>query len=356
MGLLYTRFKAFHFKEKLDSLPENQDKILPPIHIRIKPTNVCNHNCSYCAYTAEALQLGQDMRRDDYIPQEKMMEIIDDLIGMDVKAVTFSGGGEPFCYPYFLKAVEKLSDSEIKFASLTNGSRLTGEIAEIFSYNATWLRISMDGWDDESYSEYRGVKPGEFSKIINNIIDFEKLSGKCHLGVCINTDKKNYSHIYKLIEKLRDSGVKSIKVAPCIISNNGKENNVYHKPIFDETKDQINRAKEKFEKQGLEIFDSYHMQLDAFQKDYSWCPSLQTNPVIGADLNVYSCQDKAYNLETGVIGSIKDRRFKDFWMDGNCKFYKINPSTVCNHHCVANNKNEMIMEYLNVDQEHLEFV
>ena len=91
----YTQLKIFHFKEKIDSLPISNPKILSPIHIRIKPTNVCNHNCKYCAYRAENLQLGQDMEIKDSIPKEKMIEIIDDLIEMDVKAVTFSGGGEP---------------------------------------------------------------------------------------------------------------------------------------------------------------------------------------------------------------------------------------------------------------------
>ena len=40
-----------------------------------------------------------------------MMEILDDIIEMDVKGVTFSGGGAPFYYPYLLEAVKKLIDS-----------------------------------------------------------------------------------------------------------------------------------------------------------------------------------------------------------------------------------------------------
>jgi len=51
MDKIYNHMKVFHFKEKIDSLPS--EKILPPIHIRIKPTNNCNHNCSYCAYRTE---------------------------------------------------------------------------------------------------------------------------------------------------------------------------------------------------------------------------------------------------------------------------------------------------------------
>ena len=35
MGLLYTKTKIFHFKEKMDSLPKAIDSIEPPLHIRI---------------------------------------------------------------------------------------------------------------------------------------------------------------------------------------------------------------------------------------------------------------------------------------------------------------------------------
>src|SRR3989338_4996336 len=158
MNLLYSKFKIFHFKDKIDSLTKDVDQIKSPIHIRIKPTNICGHNCWYCSYKAETLQLGQDMVERDSIPREKMMEIIDDIVEMGVKAVTFSGGGDPFYYQFFLETVKKLSLSSVKFAALTNGARLFGEIAEIFSSRSTWLRISMDGWDDVSYSEYRGVR------------------------------------------------------------------------------------------------------------------------------------------------------------------------------------------------------
>ncbi|MDI6703320.1 MAG: radical SAM protein [bacterium] len=356
MGLLYTKMKVFHFKEKIDSLPYTTDKIMSPIHIRIKPTNVCNHNCYYCAYRVEDLQLGKDMIPRDYIPKEKMMEIIDDIEEMGVKAVTFSGGGEPFCYPYLLETVKKLSQSPVKFAALTNGSLLHGELAETFAHNAQWIRISMDGWDDKSYSEYRGVPDGEFTKIVTNIKNFKKYDGRCFLGVCIIVDRKNASYVWELMKRLKDSGVNSVKIAPCIVSNNGRENNEYHKPIFDKVREQIARAFSELAEEGFEIFDSYHGQLETFEKDYTWCPYLQVLPVIGADLNIYPCQDKAYNLDEGLIGSIKNCRFKDFWFSDKNRFFKINPSVHCNHHCVANAKNKLILDYLNADREHLGFV
>ncbi|GAG10409.1 unnamed protein product, partial [marine sediment metagenome] len=70
--------------------------------------------------------------------------------------------------------------------------------------------------------------------------------------------------------------------------------------------------------------------------------------------NVYACHDKAYNKDSGMLGSIKDKRFKDFWFDGYEKFLKINPSKDCNHHCITDQTNKMLLEYLCI--QHEEFV
>ncbi|MBI4665254.1 MAG: radical SAM protein [Nitrospinae bacterium] len=356
MGRLYTSMKIFHFGEKLESLPKESGRIMAPLHVRIKPTNVCAHNCGYCAYRTDYLQLGKDMGRRDFIPQPKMMEIIGDLADMDVKAVTFSGGGDPFYYPHLAEAVKKLAATKIKFAALTNGAKLSGELAELFSANASWIRISIDGWDEKSYAEYRGVSEDEFRKVMGNIGAFAKLNGNCYLGAVIVVDQKNAAHVYELVSRLKDAGVHSVKVSPCIMSNDGAKNNEYHRDIFEPVKEQAARAMEELAGEGFEIYDSYHLLDDKFTKDYQWCPYLQILPVIGADQNVYSCHDKAYNLDCGLLGSIKEQSFKEMWFSDKNRFYQINPSIHCDHHCVVNRINKQILEFIEADPDHLEFV
>lgn len=356
MGMLYTHMKVFQYPEKLASLPPGTDAILPPIHIRIKPTNVCAHNCWYCAYRVDNLQLGQDMVERDSIPKEKMVEIIDDIVEMGVKAVTFSGGGDPFYYAHLLPTVKKLADTPVKFASLTNGAKLRGELADIFAHRATWLRISIDGWDPASYAKSRGVSENEFVKVVENMRAFKKLGGACYLGISFIVGQPNASHVFEFVKMMKDVGVNSVKVSPVIVSNNGVECAEYHRPVFSSVRAQVEKAMAELADKTFEIFDAYQELEQTFEKEYTWCPFLQILPVIGADLNVYACPDKAYNLENGVLGSIKNRRFKDFWFDSKEQFYKVNPSVHCNNHCIANKKNKMILEYLNVDKDHMWFV
>lgn len=357
MGRLYTKMKIFHYKDKLDSLPKSSGVPVPspPIQVRVKPTNRCNHHCTYCAYRADNLQIGQDMRVGDTIPREKMMEILDDFSDMGVKAVTFSGGGEPFTYAYFQETVQRLVDSPMQFAALTNGALLDGEVAEMFAHNGTWLRVSMDGYDDESYSSIRRVKDGEYTKIMSNLQAFSRLGGACELGVSLIVGQENAHHVYDAVSALLDSGVSSVKISPCIVSNEGRENNNYHKPFYNLVRKQIERLMDGGKEGVVRIYDTYHLLDEKFNKNYSWCPYLQVLPVIGADCRVYSCQDKAYT-ETGTLGSIKDQSFRNFWEGAGEAFYRINPERDCTHHCVANAKNILIHEYLEADPGHLAFV
>lgn len=355
MGLLYTKMKVFHYKDKLDSLPKDGD-ILPPLHVRIKPTNACNHNCAYCAYRAENLQLGQDMDVADAIPRDKMAEIVEDLIEMKVGAVTFSGGGEPFVYPYLLETAQALKAGGVKVASLTNGSRLSGELAEFFAHEGSWLRVSLDGYDDASYAKYRGVKEGAFTRLMENMAAFKKLGGSCYLGVSLIVDAGNQAHVYDLLSRLRDTGVNSVKVSPCIIDNDGAANNEYHRPFFDSVSEQVAKAKATLDGDDFLVYDAYHELDEKFTKPYASCPYCQILPVIGADQNLYPCQDKAYNLEEGLLGTMKDKRFKELWFSDKNRFFRIDPSVHCNHHCVANAKNLLIHEYLGTDPGHMEFV
>lgn len=356
MSDIYSMHKIFHYGDKLDSLQKSSDEIHAPIHIRIKPTNVCGHHCWYCAYRNDNLQLGKDMVIKDSIPREKMLEIVDDVAEMGVQAVTFSGGGDPFYYSHLLDTVKKLSDTEVKFSSLTNGARLDGELADVFADAGSWLRISIDGWDGQSYAEQRGVRDDEFDKVITNLRNFAKRDRNCYLGMSIIVDHKNAPHLYDMIKLFADVGVDSVKISPCIVSNDGNETNEYHQKIWASVEDQYHRALADFGAADFEIYFAYHQVEDKFEKEYEWCPYIQILPVIGADMNIYACHDKAYNLDNGVLGSIADMRFKDFWFSDKNRFFKINPKKDCQHHCVADIKNRMVFQYLDVDKEHLGFV
>ena len=94
----YSDFKIFNHQEKLKSFHDGV--ITPPMYVRVKPINLCNHGCFFCVYsTGFRVKDGgdeqhiisgmhEDMKEQDVMPFEKMRELLHDFWQMGVKAVT----------------------------------------------------------------------------------------------------------------------------------------------------------------------------------------------------------------------------------------------------------------------------
>jgi MoaA/NifB/PqqE/SkfB family radical SAM enzyme len=354
MARLYSNLKFLRYGDRLDALRER--RVLAPVHVRIKPINHCNHGCWYCAYRADQLQLGEGMDERDRLPAEKMMELAQDLIDMGVEAVTFSGGGEPLLYKPLPEVIEKLARGGVRVAALSNGSNLTGRVADAFAEHATWLRVSLDAWNDESYAKSRSIKLGQFTRLTENLTAFAKRGSDCVLGISYIVSQDNVHHLFDVCRMMKEIGVNHVKLSAAVVSNDVHENNLYHRAIADEAASQIARALELSD-DAFTVLNHYHETEERFEKGYDFCPFLGFLTVIGADCNVYTCQDKAYT-DTGVLGSIRERSFKEFWLsnDNLERIRAINPARDCRHHCITHAKNAAIMEYLSVDPEHGRFV
>lgn len=363
MSRLYSTSKVFHFHSKLADILDG--RLTPPIHIRLKPTNRCNHRCSYCCYRNEDLYLSERMKEADEIPPDKMKEITNDIITMGVRAVTFSGGGDPLCYPHFLDCADRLLEGGVRVAVLTNGSRLQGAVAERLGSGATWVRISLDAANADDYAQVRQVSPREFQKVCENIENFARTKREaCELGINYIVTRENHSEVFAFLRLMKDLGVDHVKVSEAVISVDHGDNVRYVRSFQETVRGQIERGLSHLADDRFRIIDRV---LDPgtgpadgnnlYQKAYSWCPFIQCLTVIAADLMVYTCQDKAYS-SSGIVGSIRDRSFRELWSDPITRerLTALDPSRDCVHHCVQHQKNLAILDYLDADPGHIDFI
>jgi len=357
MGSVYSNLKVFHFHGKLDAL--SRGEVTPPIHIRLKPTNRCNQRCIYCCFRNQDLFLSELLKESDEIPREKMSEIVADLIRMGVKAVTFSGGGEPLVYPHIIETIEGLRAGGIKVAMLTHASLLSGRAAALLAREASWVRVSMDAADAESYAQIRQVSRKEFDRVCANIVAFARSKhSSCQLGVNFVVGRENYGDVFSFLSLMKSLGVDHVKVHERVVSVRKEENKEYHEPLFPTVKEQLGRAKAELIGDGFGIIDNFSdLWEDEHGKDYRACPFIQCLTIIAADLNVYTCQDKAYT-SSGKLGSLREQSFGKMWSSAQtaARLKEIDPSVDCGHHCVQHVKNLMLLEYINVDRDHLDFV
>ncbi|PWC97423.1 radical SAM protein [Azospirillum sp. TSO5] len=353
-GSVYSAAKVFRHPDQVASWLAEMPSA--PLHIRIKPINRCNHSCWYCAYRADGLQLGDEMDEEARLPVGTLRRIATDLVSMGVKAVTFSGGGEPLLYRELPEIIGILGGGGVKVATLTNGANLKGRMADAFAAHGAWVRVSVDAVTDDSYARARGVRPGAFTKLLENMADFTARKSSCVLGVNLVIGAENAGKVAEACAIFRSVGVAHVKLSGVVVANSGAENAAYHLAIQDTVAAQIVEAR-RLETDSFRIVDHYHALPERFTKLYQSCSMLRFLTVIGADGCVYTCQDKAYT-DAGRIGELDEGRFRDFWFSERVQAFLsgFNPSVSCAHHCVSHTKNMLLDEVARLNPEHADFV
>ncbi len=349
---VYSNLKILYHSEKIADIING--KRTAPIYIRIKPTNTCNQNCYYCGSKDDNVPEERKFDCKAFIPQQKMREIIEDISDIGVKAVTFSGGGEPLVYPYIEETLELVKTKQIDYSIITNGQALEGKKAELLS-DAKWVRVSLESANADTYASIRGVNT--FNKVIHNITDFiQNKSPECTVGVNCVVANDNYQEIYDLCGVLSEAGVDNIKLSPLRNAGGGE----YHKPLKNSVMRQIEQAKKDFESNKFKIIDKYSNDSgleDNYQKPYHRCVIQEIFTVIGADCKVYLCHQRAYT-KNGDIGSLENQSFKQLWYaeDTIKKVREFDACKECNFRCVFDERNILLNDLLSLDKNHINFI
>ncbi len=350
----YSNLKIFAHAQALNDIGEG--KRIAPIYVRIKPTNYCNHKCYYCSYADSALGLRDAVNKQDQIPWEKMQEIIADMADMGVKAVTFSGGGEPLVYPYIVETMQKILNAGIDLSIITNGQMLKGERADVLS-EAKWVRVSFDAANSETYAKTRQLPLEAFDEVCANIRNFSKSKkNNCELGINFVINHENAEQVYDMAKMVRELGANHIKYAARVT----KDLFEYHEPFKEKVIEQIHRAKTELEDGNFRVIDKYEGDFDSalvFHRCYDKCYINKIFTVIAADSKVYFCHDKAYVTE-GVVGDLKTQSFKELWFSEETvkRYQEFDAQKECDHHCIYDDRNELLNTFYSLDRKHINFI
>jgi len=356
----YCDLKIMWHPDKIHSL--RTQEVTAPLCIRIKPTNRCDHRCFYCSYNPEVGNvLSECINLRDEIPREKMMEILSDMRDIGVKAVTYSGGGEPLLYRHIDETLKKTLEYKIDLSAITNGQRLNEERADYLCH-AKWVRISLDSCKPETFIKTRRVPESFFYALKGNINKFsQKKDRGCEFGINFVVNHINADEVYEAAKFFKELGVNHLKLTPRWIDAEG-EWLKYHEPLKVKVTEQIARAKEDLVDKNFAIFDTYENDFKLTGvpvRTYSTCPMMQIVPVIGADSIVYFCHDKAY-MQSGALGSLKDKSLKELWFSPEAKkrFEEFNPKNGCQQHCTYDSRNILIKRMVNSygDGSHINFI
>lgn len=342
----YSNKKIVWHPEKLQSF--RTGNITAPIYVRIKPTNRCNHSCHFCVYGSQIrdtenpkipVTMHDNIVHKDQLSREELKTLIDDLVRIGVKCVTFSGGGEPLLHPDIVEVIDFANTSGLKTSIITNGSLLSGDRARVLG-DSEWVRVSMDYSNAEEFKASRGCGEDQFNKIINNMREF-KSNYRAELTVNYIVTRHNWKTILKACELLQF--VDNIRFSPVWTADQFG----YHWPFYHNVKEEIRYAQNKFK---TKIYDGYNISKNDKERKIKSCYFWQISPVVGADGKIYACHNKAY-ANDAIVGDIREGGFEQAWFRSMEKMSCFDAQKTCKCQCANESKNIFINELLESSED-----
>ena len=348
----YSPFKIVHHIDKLQELKDKHQTV--PLQIHIVPSNVCNQRCSFCAYRMKDFPSNERFVEKDILSYEKIREILLSAADMGVKAIQFTGGGEPLVHPHILDIFKDTLSNNLDLALVSNGQALTTEICEILG-EAKWVRISIDSGSPELYSLIRNVSSKIFYKVLDNIRTLIKYRKDSIIGIGFVVQRENYREIYKCAKISKDLGVNNFRISSAFTPMKYK----YFSSFVDEARE-LSKKAEDLSDDNFTVFNLFNDRIrDNFEgvQDYDFCPIKELQTFIGADYNVYTCCTLAYN-NRGLIGSIKDQTFEELWnsREKTDMFSRHSPKNICKLPCLYKGKNDFINYCISDNPKHGNFI
>jgi len=338
----YADVKVAWHTDKIKSLRETGQCI--PGQIQLVISDLCNHDCSWCSYRMTGYSSNQNFSGEHgernpnrRIPFSKCIEIIDDIAGLGIKAIQFTGGGEPTVHKHHLAIFSHALDRGLKCALVTNGNRLDKGWESVYP-NFHWIRFSLDAGTDETYAKNRRTAKANFHLALGNI---ERLTeAGCGIGVSFVVMKDNVHEAEVAARLCKEAGAKYIRFAAFFSTEMAD----YYKGWEGLAQSEVSHAARLHADKDFAVIDMLgQRQQDLLQGHPSsaFCGYQHLNVYIGGDQKVYRCCNTAYN-DLGFVGSLKDQTFSEFWAsEAKVAAYRDFDARACEH-CAFNGKNELL--------------
>lgn len=196
--LLNSNKILFHYGKILEDITKGQEEFAP-IAIEIHPTAMCNHRCIHCSYKER-----NESRAT--LSKSVMNKLVDSIINMRIRAVYFSGGGEPTLYPELTDYINKLYANGIECSIITNGSCFEQMGLIPIADKLNYIAVSVPGIDSEVFRTITGTDN------LDKVLDLPKKIKQVHgekspiIGSRIVLTNKNYTQVDKFLEIIRERG------------------------------------------------------------------------------------------------------------------------------------------------------
>jgi radical SAM protein with 4Fe4S-binding SPASM domain len=295
-----------HYQETKDW---NIAKQIYPIYIEMSPLGFCNHRCTFCAVD----YLEYPNKRLDF---EKTKKAITDMAAGGTKSIMFAGEGEPTLYKDLPKLVEHAYISGIDTSLTTNGSGLTDENMHAYLQYCSWIKVSFNGGNRETYEKIHRKK--DFDLVFKNIQKAAQLKSennyKCVLGTQMVLVRDNENSVYDFVRNSKAMGVEYCVIKP--YSQHMDSKTTQYKDMNYEEFMKIVPDLMKFEDENFKVVPRIQTMKNWDNQNTGRYKTCSATPFFWAyvecDGTVVACSCHLIN-DKFRLGNIHEQSFKEIW-------------------------------------------
>lgn len=328
-----------------------------PLYVEISPVGQCNHRCSFCAVD----YIGYVNRT---LSTSKLEDAIVIMASNGVKSIMYAGEGEPMLHPDIENIVEFTHKCGIDVGFTTNGTMMDEKFISCLGA-CSFIKVSMNAGDEDTYSKIHGVKKSHFDMVWKNIILAVKYKKTFNLDVSIGVQclllPDNADSIHALAKKCWEVGVDYLVLKP-YSHKEGSITTKYKDIKYGDLYDQVILDAEQFASSKFELIarrktmeawdDSDRGYKKCLATPYFWAYIMSTGDVYGCSAHLLDPRFNYGNICTDSFDSIwtgESRRKSVELIEGEFDI------SICRKNCRMNMVNKYLDDFKN-NQQHRNFI
>jgi sulfatase maturation enzyme AslB (radical SAM superfamily) len=279
----------------------------PPVSVEIAPTNHCTAKCPWCFYVASDYK--QRHSREE-LDQQVLAESLRDMANMGVRAIAWTGGGDPAVYSAIDDMIDLAATIGLQQGMFTNAYRPIRSPEKL-----AWIRVTVT-------EQFR------LSKHVREYAQATKT------GVNYNLCEENEAYLKPLVEAARSAGVAYFQVRPAL-ADRWDLQQLVETPHW---------LKEYATPQFRVLLTPYKFDDYARPHGYPLCHGHRLTPFVWHNGDVAVC---AYHFgrEDYTFGNLHVQRFPSIWL-GERRRRMLNQGIAvipqCQHACKLHEVNKVL--------------
>jgi MoaA/NifB/PqqE/SkfB family radical SAM enzyme len=180
-----------------------------PWNVQIDLTNQCNNDCIACWCNSPLLgdkAMPVEIQKQ-FLPYEKVIQLIEELSCMGTREIYFTGGGEPFMHARILEIMRFIKNKGLHLDMSTNFTLVDRSVAErLVDIGIDHMTISLWSATKETYARLHPNKDGRTFEGITRIIDHinelkaRRKTVRPALGMYNVINSYNYHEVDQMLE------------------------------------------------------------------------------------------------------------------------------------------------------------